>query len=596
MEEQMERRPLILYETIEMLYKYINGISFHDIAESMSRLYGDVFPGVFVQKLDCLERITQEVCSGLQVQNRQMQRFFRRFETDAIRDNLCLAKVMTLSFFLYDHPELEEEAEALKRHWAGMRQEGFQIVAVSMSGLEFRPLEPGQRRKDLVEQLCELDYPAMAAAVIKEYLTDYSQDFLTEAARKTYGDAFGGKAGYLAPVEGDTYALELWHGPTCAFKDYALQLMPKLLVEAKKNLGRTEKTLILVATSGDTGKAALDGYHDIPGVEIAVFYPTGGTSEIQRLQMATQEGANVAVYAVRGNFDDAQTGVKKVFGDTAIAAELAKRNIRLSSANSINWGRLVPQIVYYFAAYAQLLKAGRITFGDEVDFCVPTGNFGDILAGYYAKRMGLPVGKLVCASNENNVLTDFLTTGTYTAKREFFKTTSPSMDILVSSNLERLLYHVTGSDAEVAGLMKSLAETGSYTVRPETLAAIQENFSCGWSSEEEVAGEIRARYEQDGYLCDTHTAVAFHVAGCHKREGVPMVVLSTASPYKFPRSVLEALGRTAPENDFEAMQQLEAATAHTAPASLAALRQKPERFNTVIDPAQIAEVALGYQA
>ena len=320
-----------------------------------------------------------------------------------------------------------------------------------------------------VKALCELDYPAMAAAVIKEYLTDYSQDFLTEAAHKTYGEAFGGKAGYLAPVEGDTYALELWHGPTCAFKDYALQLMPKLLVEAKKNLGRTEKTLILVATSGDTGKAALDGYHDIPGVEIAVFYPTGGTSEIQRLQMATQEGANVAVYAVRGNFDDAQTGVKKVFGDTAIAAELAKRNIRLSSANSINWGRLVPQIVYYFAAYAQLLKAGRITFGDEVDFCVPTGNFGDILAGYYAKRMGLPVGKLVCASNENNVLTDFLTTGTYTAKREFFKTTSPSMDILVSSNLERLLYHVTGSDAEVAGLMKSLAETGSYTVRPETL-------------------------------------------------------------------------------------------------------------------------------
>ena len=212
-----------------------------------------------------------------------------------------------------------------------------------------------------VKALCELDYPAMAAAVIKEYLTDYSQDFLTEAAHKTYGEAFGGKAGYLAPVEGDTYALELWHGPTCAFKDYALQLMPKLLVEAKKNLGRTEKTLILVATSGDTGKAALDGYHDIPGVEIAVFYPTGGTSEIQRLQMATQEGANVAVYAVRGNFDDAQTGVKKVFGDTAIAAELAKRNIRLSSANSINWGRLVPQIVYYFAAYAQLLKADTPT-------------------------------------------------------------------------------------------------------------------------------------------------------------------------------------------------------------------------------------------
>ena len=447
-----------------------------------------------------------------------------------------------------------------------------------------------------VRALCQLDYPALAAAVVSEYLTDYSKDFLAEATRTTYGEAFGGRAGYLAPVEGDTYALELWHGPTCAFKDYALQLMPKLLVEAKKNLSRTEKTLILVATSGDTGKAALDGYHDIPGVEIAVFYPTGGTSEIQRLQMATQEGANVAVYAVRGNFDDAQTGVKRVFGDKTIAAKLAERNIRLSSANSINWGRLVPQIVYYFAAYAQLLKAGKITFGDEVDFCVPTGNFGDILAGYYAKQMGLPVGRLVCASNQNNVLTDFLSTGTYTAKREFYKTTSPSMDILVSSNLERLLYHVTGSDAEVAGLMKSLNETGSYTVRPETLAAIRESFDCGWSSEEQVAGEIRARYEKDGYLCDTHTAVAFHVAAQKKRDGVPMVVLSTASPFKFPRSVLEALGHTAPENDFEAMRALEEATGRTAPASLAALRQKAERFSTVIDPAGIAEVALGYQA
>ena len=447
-----------------------------------------------------------------------------------------------------------------------------------------------------VRALCQLDYPTLAAAVVSEYLTDYSKDFLAEAARTTYGEAFGGKAGYLAPVEGDTYALELWHGPTCAFKDYALQLMPKLLVEAKKNLSRTEKTLILVATSGDTGKAALDGYHDIPGVEIAVFYPTGGTSEIQRLQMATQEGGNVAVYAVRGNFDDAQTGVKKVFGDKAIAARLAERKIRLSSANSINWGRLVPQIVYYFAAYAQLLKAGKIVYGDKVDFCVPTGNFGDILAGYYAKQMGLPVGKLICASNENNVLTDFLTTGTYTAKREFFKTTSPSMDILVSSNLERLLYHVTGSDAEVAALMKSLTETGSYTVRPETLKTIQESFGCGWSSEEQVAGEIRARYEQNGYLCDTHTAVAFHVAEQQKREGVPMVVLSTASPFKFPRSVLEALGHTAPQNDFEAMQELEAVTHHDAPASLAALRQKAERFSTVIDPARIAQVALSYES
>ena len=446
-----------------------------------------------------------------------------------------------------------------------------------------------------VKALCGLDYPALAAAVVREYLTDYDPAFLTDATRSTYGAAFGGKAGYLAPVEGDTYALELWHGPTCAFKDYALQLMPRLLVEAKKNLGRTEKTLILVATSGDTGKAALDGYHDIPGVEIAVFYPTGGTSEIQRLQMVTQTGSNVAVSAVRGNFDDAQTGVKQIFGDKAFADALSQRGWFLSSANSINWGRLLPQIVYYFSAYCDAVNGGMIAMGDKLNFVVPTGNFGDILAGWYAKQMGLPVGRLICASNENNVLTDFLTTGTYTAKREFFKTTSPSMDILVSSNLERLLYHVTGSDAEVAGFMQQLAATGSYTVRPETLTAIQQTFSCGWSSEDEVAGEIRARYEQDGYLCDTHTAVAFHVAGRHKREGVPMVVLSTASPYKFPRSVLEALGYTAPQNDFEAMRELEAATGRTAPASLAALRQKAERFNTVIDPEQIAQVALSYQ-
>lgn len=445
-----------------------------------------------------------------------------------------------------------------------------------------------------VQALCGLDYPTLAAEILKQYLTDYSPEFLTSATQQSYGSAFGGKAGAMAPVCPGTWALELWHGPTCAFKDYALQLMPKLLVEAKRNLGRTEQTRILVATSGDTGKAALDGYHDVPGVDISVFYPTGGTSEIQRLQMATQEGANVAVYAVQGNFDDAQTGVKKVFGDPAVAAALAEKGVRLSSANSINWGRLVPQIVYYFAAYGQLLRAGEISFGDPVDFCVPTGNFGDILAGYYAKRMGLPVGMLICASNENNVLTDFLSTGCYAARRTFYKTTSPSMDILVSSNLERLLYHITGSDAAVAGWMQSLNETGSYTVDKDTLAAIQQSFSCGWASEAEVCQEIRARYEQDGYLCDTHTAVAFHVAAQKKRENVPMVVLSTASPFKFPRSVLEALGHTAPENDFEAMSALEAATGRTAPASLAALRTKAERFRAVIRPEQIAQVALDF--
>ena len=335
-------------------------------------------------------------------------------------------------FSTRDHSRIVTASQAIAQ---GLSDEGGLFVPESFPQVD-------------VEALCQLDYPELAAAVVSEYLTDYSKDFLAEAARTTYGEAFGGKAGHLAPVEGDAYALELWHGPTCAFKDYALQLMPKLLVEAKKNLSRTEKTLILVATSGDTGKAALDGYHDIPGVEIAVFYPTGGTSEIQRLQMATQEGANVAVYAVRGNFDDAQTGVKKVFGDKAIAAKLAERNIRLSSANSINWGRLVPQIVYYFSAYCDMIRNGRIKAGDKINFVVPTGNFGNILAAYYAREMGLPVDRLICASNKNRVLTDFFDTGVYDINRSFYTTSSPSMDILISSNLERLLFIASGYSDE----------------------------------------------------------------------------------------------------------------------------------------------------
>ena len=437
-----------------------------------------------------------------------------------------------------------------------------------------------------------MDTMSMSTKILSKLLPDFSEAEMAKLVHDGYTGKF--ETDHLTPTVpvGEDFILELFRGPTSAFKDVALSMLPRLMTASKEKLGVDDEIMILTATSGDTGKAAMEGFHDVPGTRITVFYPYGGVSAVQQAQMATQEGANVRVCAVRGNFDDAQTGVKEIF---AACKGKDLHGAMLSSANSINIGRLAPQVVYYFRAYGDLVKSGRIHLGDVVDYTVPTGNFGDILAGYYAKRMGLPVGKLVCASNENNVLTDFLTTGTYTAKREFFKTTSPSMDILVSSNLERLLYHVTGSDAEVAGLMKSLAETGSYTVRPETLAAIQENFSCGWSSEEEVAGEIRVRYEKDNYLCDTHTAVAFHVAAQKKREGVPMVVLSTASPFKFPRSVLEALGRTAPENDFEAMQQLEAVSAHTAPASLAALRQKPERFNTVIDPAQIAEVALGYQ-
>ena len=463
--------------------------------------------------------------------------------------------------------------------------------------------ELGTQQVD-ISSLADKSYFEIAQDVLGMLLNDYTTEEISACVNEAYRGTFASEEvtplvkldaapGADAP---QTYVMELFGGPTSAFKDVALQMLPRLMARTSAKDGGAERIMIVTATSGDTGKAALAGFADAPGTGITVFYPEGKVSRVQNLQMSTQEGDNVAVCGIRGNFDDAQSAVKRIFADKELAERLEAAGTVLSSANSINVGRLVPQVVYYFAAYAQLLRAGAIEAGDAVEFCVPTGNFGDILAGYYAKQMGLPVGKLVCASNENNVLTDFLTTGTYTAKREFFKTTSPSMDILVSSNLERLLYHVTGSDAEVAGFMQQLAATGSYTVRPETLAAIQETFSCGWSSEDEVAGEIRSRYEKDGYLCDTHTAVAFHVAAQKKRQGVPMVVLSTASPFKFPRSVLSALGKAAPENDFEAMQQLEAATGHAAPASLAALRSKPERFDTVIAPAQIAEVALGYQA
>ena len=436
-----------------------------------------------------------------------------------------------------------------------------------------------------------LSYPALAEKVLAGFLTDYAPEFLRAATAATYGAAFGGKAGELVRVHEGLYSLELWHGPTCAFKDYALQLMPRLLVQAKKNLGRTETTRILVATSGDTGKAALAGYAGLEGIEIEVFYPNAGTSEIQRLQMATQKGENVSVYAVEGNFDDAQTGVKRVFGDETVAEELGKRGICLSSANSINWGRLVPQIVYYFYAYFRLAESGAVAWGNPVDFCVPTGNFGDILAGYYAKQMGLPVGMLLCASNKNNVLTDFIKTGTYDARRTFYKTTSPSMDILISSNLERLLYHLCGDAAKVRGWMQDLAATGVYTVDADTLAKLQSNFACGCADDAAGAREIKTRFSADHYLCDTHTAVAFRVAEDCKGDA-PMVVLSTASPFKFPRDVLAALGETVPRSDFAAMAALTAKTGCTAPESLRVLDTLPVRFTTVIEPQAIRGAAL----
>ncbi len=442
-----------------------------------------------------------------------------------------------------------------------------------------------------LEDWKSLSYPELAQKVLAGFLTDYDPAFLGEAAAATYGDAFAGKAGYVQKVHDGLYSLELWHGPTCAFKDYALQLMPKLLVQAKKNLGRTETTRILVATSGDTGKAALAGYAGLPGIEIEVFYPDAGTSEIQRLQMATQAGDNVSVYAVNGNFDDAQTGVKRVFGDASVAEKLKKRNICLSSANSINWGRLVPQIVYYFYAYFRLVEQGNVAWGQPVDFCVPTGNFGDILAGYYAKRMGLPVAKLVVASDKNNVLADFLTTGVYDRNRPFFTTISPSMDILISSNLERMLYFLSDGDCElVAGLMEQLAQTGRYEVPAELLAKIQSVFGCGWASEDEVRAAIKNCWDANGYVIDPHTACGYHVfEKVAPAEGAKArVLLSTASPYKFPRACCDALGLDVPKDDFEAMRVLEQATNTVAPAQLAELESKPVRFEDVCDVDEMA--------
>ena len=398
----------------------------------------------------------------------------------------------------------------------------------------------------------------------------------------------------LVPV-GDDYVLELFHGPTAAFKDVALCMLPQLMTAARDLTGMQEKTVILTATSGDTGKAALEGFHDVPGTGIMVFFPHQGVSAVQEAQMLTQEGGNVAVCAVRGNFDDCQSAVKQVFSNYAGRAPVP--GVRLSSANSINIGRLAPQVVYYFLAYATLMKQGRISFGDVVDYVVPTGNFGDILAGWYAKQLGLPVGRLVCASNANRVLTDFLTTGVYDRRREFFKTSSPSMDILVSSNLERLLFYAADGDAAVVkNDMLRLQNSGYYKISAGALSFIQKDFSAYCCNEEETLSEIRRCFTETGYLPDTHTAVALHAAQAYKKNeshGAPVVVLSTASPFKFPAAVLSALGE-APEGDaFAQMAQLARVSGLEAPASLAGLQGKRYLHQDVIEKTDIAEYVLG---
>ena len=474
------------------------------------------------------------------------------------------------------------------------------IAGLAEDGGLFVPEELPQVDLSFIEGLTGLSYQERAAKVFSCFLTDYTAEEIRGCVERAYG---GGKFDdeTIAPLNimEDVSVLELWHGPTSAFKDMALQLLPQLLSTALKKTGEKNQVLILVATSGDTGKAALEGFKDVEQTKIIVFYPENGVSRIQRLQMVTQQGSNVAVTAVRGNFDDAQSGVKAIFSDKAFNEELHKNGAALSSANSINWGRLVPQIVYYFSAYADLLKAGRIKAGDKISFTVPTGNFGDILAGYYAMRMGLPVKKLICASNTNNVLTDFLRTGVYDRNREFFKTISPSMDILISSNLERLLYHVVDDAGQVAEWMSSLAEKGSYDIGAENLQKIQAVFGFDWADDTKTMDTISSIYDKKHYIADPHTAVAWNSAYHYMAEGnsEPMVVVSTASPYKFNESVLTAFGHsTAGFDEFQLLDKLQAMNSFPIPAGLASLKNSAVRHSQLVDKTAMKQAVAGFAA
>ena len=442
-----------------------------------------------------------------------------------------------------------------------------------------------------IRAMGDMPYPALAAAVLERFLPGFTAEELRDYTRKAYASFDTAEVAPLHSLKDGIWTLELFHGPTSAFKDFALQILPYLLAASVKKCGDDHTVAILVATSGDTGKAALAGFANVPGTKIGVFYPHGGVSDIQRAQMVTQEGDNVLVLAVEGNFDDAQTGVKKIFSDWELAAELEKHGVALSSANSINWGRLAPQIAYYYAAYARLLARGVIKAGDRIDFSVPTGNFGDILAGYLAKKSGLPVGRLICASNSNNVLTDFLRTGVYDRNRPFLKTMSPSMDILVSSNLERLLYLVTGDSAQVAAWMEELRTKGRYDIGPAWFARLkEEGFAAFCADEAETARVIRSVWEEQGYLADPHTACGLSAAEQDRKKGgrgLPCVVLSTASPFKFAAAMLSCLGKPVPESGFDAQDALAALSGDPIPGPLAGLRTKKERFPGVVSPSDM---------
>ena len=430
------------------------------------------------------------------------------------------------------------------------------------------------------------DFRSMAKAVWNIFFDDYGEELIDELVERSYKNKFS--SADITPLvktcssKSEAFVLELYHGPTSAFKDVALSALPNLMSAARGMNDFTDDIMILTATSGDTGSAAIQGFRDVPGTGIIVFYPHGGVSDTQRLQMVTPDSSNVTACAIRGNFDDAQTGVKRLFREIPKPVE----GVSLSSANSINIGRLVPQIVYYFSAYAQLLEAGVIKDGEKIDFVVPTGNFGDIMAGWFALRMGLPVHRLICASNKNDVLTEFLNTGHYDRKREFYKTTSPSMDILVSSNLERLLYYVCGPEHTV-DYMKQLEQTGEYTITADELAELKAVFKGIYAGDDEGAAAIKDVFESDRYLMDTHTSIAWACMEKYKKAAecpdVPAVVLSTASPYKFSAAVLEALGEDLTGSDEGNMNKCHEITGADIPVGLAGIFKKPIVHKDVIE-------------
>ncbi len=472
-------------------------------------------------------------------------------------------------------------------------------MGISLDGGLFVPKDKATVEIGFIEGLVNDTYQERAKKILSLFLTDFTEQELSDCVYNAYGKKFSHSE--IAPVvrlNDQLHMLELWHGPTCAFKDMALQILPHFLVKAIEKTGEKAEIVILVATSGDTGKAALEGFADVEGTRIIVFFPNGGVSEVQRLQMVTQKGKNTEVIAVNGNFDDTQNGVKKIFADLSIRERLSRNGKKLSSANSINWGRLVPQIVYYFSAYADLIKNGAINPGDKINFVVPTGNFGNILAAWYALDMGLPVKRLICASNENNVLTDFIIKGVYDRQREFFKTLSPSMDILISSNLERLLYEMSGKNSNmVLNWMRDLQEKGVYSIDQKTRERIRKIFWGDCSNDAETLSSIKSIYNDCGYVLDTHTAVAVDVYDkyvIYTGDLTQTVIVSTASPFKFNSSVAKALFEEEMEDksEIEMLNLISEKTGWSIPCGLNALDQKEVLHRTVCEKDNMLDVVM----